>query len=154
MFRLYDGRSFLYQWDTDAKLIVDSTEIKEVHFCNGSSDCSLVCEVYDDGSLKVADIPNILLQDYLRIKVYAYDGCRTRFDDCFEVIKRSKPADYVYTETEVKRWEKYVEDIEALKEDVAELEDKVANIKIDEVPEHAHYVAGEPTEKTEQVDIM
>lgn len=146
MFRLYDGRDFLYQWDVDCKLIVDSAEVTEVHFCNGSSDCSLVCEVYEDGSLKVVDIPNILLQDYLRIKVYAYDGKHTRYDDCFEVIKRSKPEDYVYTETEVKRWEKYVEDIEALKEDVAELEDKVANIKIDEVPEHTHKLVGAPKE--------
>lgn len=154
MFRIYDGRKAFYQWDTECKLIVDSEDITEVHYCNGSSDCALVCEVYEDGGLKVVDVPNIILQDYLRVRVYAYDGKQTRFDDCFDVIKRNKPADYVYTETEVKRWEKYVEDVEELKEDVAVLEDKVANIKIDEVPEHEHYIAGEPTDKTEPLPIL
>lgn len=151
MFYIEDGRSHFWQWDTDCRLVVENPSIKEVHFCNRTDSCSLVCEVYfhddDFGGLYVVNVPNIILQDNLRFRAYAYDGNKTLHEEYFEVIKRSKPADYVYTETEVKRWE----DVEAK---VAELEEKVENIKIDEVPEHTHYVAGEPTDKTEPLPII
>jgi hypothetical protein len=151
MFYIEDGREHFYQWDTNCRLIVEDESIKEVHFCNRTDSCSLVCEVYfhddDYGGLYVVNVPNIILQEDLKFRAFGYDGNRTLHEECFEVKKRSKPSDYVYTETEVKR----LEDVEAK---VAELEDKVANIKIDVVPEHTHYVAGEPTDNTEQVDIM
>lgn len=106
MFRILDGRSGFFQWDLNRKLIVEDPSIKEVHFCNRTSDCSLVCETYvNDVGLLLVDVPNILLQDDFRIKVYAYDGEATLHEACYEVSKRSKPDDYVYTETEVKRWE-------------------------------------------------
>lgn len=101
MFKILDGRSQFYQWDIDRKIVVDDITINQVHFCNRTDECSLVCEVYDLDGLRVADVPNILLQQDWRINVYAYDRNYTKHCEVYEVVKRSKPADYVYTETEV-----------------------------------------------------
>lgn len=105
MFRIYDGRERFYQWDTDRKLIVNDASITQVHFCNKTDECSLVCATYAENGLTVADVPNILLQDNWAINVYAYDKNYTKFSARFEVEKRTKPADYVYTETEVLNYE-------------------------------------------------
>lgn len=105
MFKILDGRSQFYQWDIDRKIVVEDITINEVHFCNRTDDVSLVCEVYDLDGLRVADVPNILLQENWRINVYAYDTNYTKHCEVFEVIKRSKPADYVYTETEIKNYD-------------------------------------------------
>lgn len=105
MFKILDGRSQFYQWDIDRKLIVEDSTINEVHFCNRTDDCSLICEVYELDGLRVADVPNILLQDNWRITAYGYDVNYTKHSKTFDVIKRSKPADYVYTETEIKNYD-------------------------------------------------
>ena len=105
MFKIYDGRSQFYQWDIDRKVIVEDATINEVHFCNRTDECSLICEVYDLDGLRVANVPNILLQDNWRINVYAYDTNYTKHCEVFEVVKRSKPADYIYTETEIKNYD-------------------------------------------------
>lgn len=105
MFKIYDGRSQFYQWDLDRKLIVEDKSINQVHFCNRTGECSLVREVYDAEGLRLVDVPNVLLQTDWRINVYGYDVNYTKHNDCFEVIKRSKPDDYVYTEEEVNHWE-------------------------------------------------
>ena len=116
MFRIYDGRAFFYQWDTNRKLIVDDKTITEVHFCNRTDECSLICEVYNDGSLRLVDVPNILLQDNWRINVYAFDGSHTKHAARFEVKSRTKPADYIYTETEIKNYDDLAERITQLEE--------------------------------------
>lgn len=115
MFKIYDGREQFYQWDLDRKIIVEDETIKEVHFCNRTDDCSLVCEVYDFGIFKVANVPNILLQEDWRINVYGYNEKYTKYEKTFEVKRRSKPADYIYTETEIKTFallEKRMEELE------------------------------------------
>lgn len=152
MFEILNGRDHFFQWDTNQKLIVEDDSILEVHFCNGTANCSLVCRVYDENGLRIADVPNSLLQDNMRIKVYGYTDTYTKIEKCFEVNKRSKPDDYVYTETEIKRYEdleKRVEeleknggggsaeitpeDMEKIKADViAEVEDEVKRIAITE----------------------
>lgn len=116
MFKILDGRSQFYQWDIDRKVIVEDASINQVHFCNRTDDCSLVCEVYELDGKRVADVPNILLQDNWRINVYAYDSNYTKHCDVFEVIKRSKPADYVYTETEIKNYDELLERLEQIEE--------------------------------------
>ena len=121
MFKIYDGRDQFYQWDLDRKVIVNDDSITEVHFCNKTDD-SLVCQVYKDGEYNVANVPNILLQDNWRINVYGYDGKHTKHSDRFDVVSRSKPADYIYTETEVKRYEDLEERIAALEENTPEVE--------------------------------
>lgn len=98
MFTLQDGRTTLYQWDLDRYVIVEDKNICEVHFCNRTSDCSLVVEVKDG----LAPIPNILLQEARPIRVYAYcDDKYTLTEEQFTVKSRTRPDDYVYTETDV-----------------------------------------------------
>lgn len=116
MFQILDGREQFYQWDVNRKLIVLDDDIAEVHFCNRTDDCSLVCEVYNIDGIHLVDVPNILLQNDWRINVYAYDGNYTKHSQCFKVVKRSKPTDYVYTETEIKRYEDLEERISTLEE--------------------------------------
>lgn len=98
MFKILDGREHFYQWDLNQKIVVNDASIKEVHFCNKTDDCALVVEVKEG----LAEVPNILLQDNYRIRVYAYTGEYTKVEGCFKITPRSKPADYVYTETEIK----------------------------------------------------
>jgi hypothetical protein len=94
IFELLDGRQHLFQWDLNRKLTVKNETIKEVHFCNRTSDCSLVVEVVDG----IANIPNILLQKNFDIKVYGYDGEATLYEGSFAVKARTRPTDYVYSE--------------------------------------------------------
>ena len=113
---ILDGRKSFYQWDLNQKLIILDDSITEVHFCNKTDDCALVCEVYKDGNFRVVNVPNILLQDDWSIKAYAVAADHTEHCKWFKVIGRSKPADYVYTETEIKTFsllEKRMDELEA-----------------------------------------
>lgn len=143
MFTLTDGRNYLWQWDMDRQVRVSDTTITEVHFCNRTGDCSLVVEVKDG----LANIPNILLQDNRPIRVYAYCDCYTKEDTTFEVKPRTKPSDYVYTETEIKRYEDFdarltyleqngvptevTEQIEANTENIQEVTERIENVETD-----------------------
>lgn len=119
-FKIVDGREHFYQWDLNRQIIVDDPAIKEVHFCNRNDDCSLVVEV-ENG---IANVPNILLQKSFSIRVFAYDGHATLFDRVFEVKARTRPSDYVYTETEVKRLEDVEEKLfKEIDERLKEVED-------------------------------
>ena len=101
MFRIADGREHFYAWDLDRQVVVDDPSIVEVHFCNRTEDVSLVVEVVDG----LANVPNILLQSSFDMRVFAYDGKATRYDAVFKVKAKTKPSDYVYTETEIKSYE-------------------------------------------------
>ena len=132
MFKIYDGRQHFYQWDLDRKLIVDDAEITEVHFCNRTDDCSLVCETYTEDGLTLVNVPNILLQEDWRINVYAYDKSYTKFSKQFDVMRRSKPADYVYTETETLNYNSLLERIEDIQADIGQaVEDYLKENDID-----------------------
>lgn len=120
MFRIYDGREAFYQWDLDRQIAVDDRSIVQVHFCNRTGDCALVCECYDLNGTWVANVPNVLLQDSWRLRVYAYDGNATRYDACYDIIARSKPDTYVYTETEVLTFEKLEAQIALIQEDIGQ----------------------------------
>ena len=104
MFEIIDGRKELWQWDKNRQLIVKDDSINEVHFCNNTSEVALVCEVFEQDGLRLVNVPNILLQEDWNINVYAYCGY-TKIEKTFKVNRRSKPADYVYTETEIKDYE-------------------------------------------------
>ena len=116
MFNILDGRKHFYQWDLDRKLIVVDKSIEEVHFSNHREGEALICETYLQGDVLLVDVPNILLQDNWRIIAYAYDESYTKHQEEFEVIKRSKPADYVYTETEVKNYDDLMKRLEQIEE--------------------------------------
>ena len=102
MFKIYDGREHFWQWDLNQKLIVEDPTVNEVHFSNRADSDSLPIEVYEENGLRLANVPNILLQEDLKIKAYAYSVDHTKHEAWFYVTTKSKPADYVYTETEVK----------------------------------------------------
>ena len=104
MFKIYDGRTHFWQWDTDCKLVVEDSSIQQVHFCNRLSECSLVCLTYKENEQLLVNVPNILFQSDRDIHVYAYNGF-TKYEECFKIFARCKPSDYVYTETEVATWE-------------------------------------------------
>lgn len=114
MFKIEDGRSQFYQWDIDRRLIIGDGSVNEVHFCNRTDECSLVCEVYEENGKRLVNVPNILLQTDWRIKVYAYDSKYTKHCVTYDVVKRTKPADYVYTETETLNYNSLLERIETL----------------------------------------
>ena len=140
MFFLEDGRQQLYQWDLNRRLRIADPKVTEVHFCNGSDDCALVVKTYTDdtydGNL-YADIPNVILQSDLPIKAYAYiNDTYTQDCLCFKVIKRNKPSDYVYEETEVLQWSSVIHRVE-------ELENNITDVVADEV---ATYIEQNPIE--------
>lgn len=117
MFKIETGRKSFHQWDVNQRLIIDDPLITEVHFANTPAGEALVVEVYEEGGKRYANVPNILLQNAWTMRVY---GC---CEDCvrrravFQVVGREKPADYVYTETEVRSYEALADRIKALEED-------------------------------------
>lgn len=119
MFEILDGRKDFYQWDIDRKLIIKDENISQVHFCNKTGECSLVCDAYTENGKRLVDVPNILLQSDWKITVYAYDDNHTKYCDTFKVIKRSKPEDYVYTPEELKVWNELENRIEVIESSYA-----------------------------------
>ena len=67
-----------------------------------------------EGGVNYVNVPNILLQDELKLRVYAYNRVYTKFEEDFKIIPRSKPADYVYTPTEIKSFEALEARVETL----------------------------------------
>lgn len=136
MFTLQDGREHLYQWDLDRYIVVNDATICEVHFCNRTSDCSLVVEVKDG----LAAIPNILLQDARPIRAYAYcDDKYTLTEQQFTVKSRTKPSDYQYEETTVIRIDVLLDKAEEainLAEQSAQHADKTAKDLYDYIDTH------------------
>ena len=115
MFRIEDGRTRFYQWDLNVRLVIEDPSISTVHFCNTTDECSLVCDSYIENGVNLVNVPNILLQDTWPIRVYGYDKHYTKHYIVFNIVARTKPADYVYTETEINTWDKLearVEDCE------------------------------------------
>lgn len=116
---IYGGRLSLYQWDMNQKVKHTGLKIgEELHWSNIKQPEALITTAYDlDGTI-VADVPNILLQSSSPITVYRVitddNGRYTREDFQFTVEQRPKPADYVYTETEVKRYEDLEKRIEVI----------------------------------------
>lgn len=107
MLKILNGRDYFYQWDLNQRLIVDDPNICEVNFCNGTLDCTLACGIYKENGLLLVDVPNCLLQSALPIMVFTMvknsDQTYTSRKQRFLVVRRTKPEDYVYTETECLR---------------------------------------------------
>jgi hypothetical protein len=136
LFKIYDGRDKFYQWDVDRKLIIEDATITQVHFCNRTDECSLVCETYQEDGLTLVNVPNVLLQTDWRINVYAYDTNYTKFSECFAVAKRSKPENYIYTETEVLTYNTLLNRIDELDESIGDrvndyLEENEINVDLE-----------------------
>lgn len=130
MIKIEDDKPFLYQWDLNMR--VELLNIKqgiEVHFSDTyiTSDSCLVVESYEQNNKVFANIPNILLQRSGIILVYLYiqDEGRawTEFKTEIVVLPRKKPANYVYTETEIKTFESLEKRIENLEK--GEIDDNI-----------------------------
>ncbi len=110
MFKILNGREHFYQWDLNQKLLVEDTTVNEVHFCTRACSEALVVEVKEEDGARIAEVPNILLQKAFDLKAYAYTGeDYTKVCETFEVVGRTKPTEYIYTETDVKRYDEYKE---------------------------------------------
>lgn len=125
MLSIKGNRECFFQWDLNQQLIVNDDAVIEVHFCNKTDDCALVVEVKTENGQRVADVPNILLQTAFDVRAYAYVDKYTKKEHRFKVKGRSKPADYIYTETEVKNYEQFAEDVDQLKKDMAAVDGKI-----------------------------
>lgn len=117
----------IYQWDIDKVLEIiqpSGYEVKEVHFQHCNVKDAYVLEVYEEAGVKLVKIPNILLQSSAPIKAWLTDGERTICGQILTVIARAKPSDYVYTETEIKRYE-------TLEARIEDLENSIKNGNLD-----------------------
>lgn len=98
--KLADGRGELYQWDTGRKVVIDDETVKQVHYQNRFYGRTIDVDV----SNGVAIIPDQLLQSFAPLVVFAWAGSAedgyTKIEKTFEVHKRNKPSDYVYTPTD------------------------------------------------------
>jgi len=101
IFKIYDGRTSFWQWDTKQKLIVLDDRITEVRFSNRNMEHSKRRPVYTDkNGVRVCSIPDILLQLPKNLIAYACvkypDGsCSTIKSVKFAVHPQPIPADYV-----------------------------------------------------------
>lgn len=127
MVTLIDGD--LYQWDTGRVVLVEPDSgysIHEVHFTTKKMDFAYVVKTYDKDGATYCAIPNILLQQYQDIICYEVrendDGEESVSSTTFDVIKRNRPVDYVYTEPE-----KYT--YKELEERIKNLEDSFEEVK-------------------------
>lgn len=101
MFKIYDGRTNFWQWDTKQKLIVLDERITEVRFSNRDMEHSKRRPVYTDkDGTKVCNVPDLLLQLPKNLIAYACikneDGtCSTVKAVKFAVHRQPIPTDYV-----------------------------------------------------------
>ena len=95
MFKIYDGRTSFWQWDTKQKLIVLNEEVTEVHFSNRNMEHSIVRDVYELEGKRVCNVPDVVLQLPRNLVAYAYADGKTLKSVKFAVNKRPIPDDYV-----------------------------------------------------------
>lgn len=108
MIKIFGENQELWQWDLDRRVVV-GVDCVEIHFANALQSDALGVEIYEQDGRRFANVPNCLLQVAVPLIVYAEEaGGRTRCAYNFEIRPRAKPADYVYTETEVRTVKGYV----------------------------------------------
>lgn len=118
MFKILDGREQFYQWDSDRQIVIEDIDCNEVHFSNRTDKTALVCTVREENGQVIADVPNILLQQDWPITVYAFDQDYTKYSQTFKVMPRTKPDDYVYTETDVLNYNTLAQKIDDIEENI------------------------------------
>lgn len=89
-FKIYDGRTNFWQWDTKQKLIVLDDKIFEVRFANKDSKVAERKFVYtNEDGVTVCDVPDSMLQQSKTLFVY---GCTIREDGSSAIVALSKIA--------------------------------------------------------------
>lgn len=90
IFKIYDGRTNFWQWDTKQKLIVLDDRVTEVRFSNRNMEHSKRRPVYTDkDGLRICNVPDLLLQLPKNLIAYA---CVKEDDGCCKTIKAVKFA--------------------------------------------------------------
>ena len=101
IFKIYDGRTNFWQWDTKQKLIVLDDRITEVRFSNRNMEHSKRRIVYtDNNGMRICNVPDLLLQLPKNLIAYACikrdDGsCSTVKAVKFAVARQPIPTDYI-----------------------------------------------------------
>lgn len=127
IFKIYDGRTNFWQWDTRQKLIVLDERITEVRFSNRNMEHSKRRPVYtDNDGVRICNVPDILLQLPKNLIAYACikqdDGtCSTVKAVKFSVARQPIPTDYVCEQdavvedilTRIELLESLLKDVEA-----------------------------------------
>ena len=130
IFKIYDGRTNFWQWDTKQKLIVLDERITEVRFSNRDMEHSKRRPVYKDkDGVRVCNVPDLLLQLPKNLIAYACikndDGtCSTVKAVKFAVNRQPIPSDYVCEQdavvedilTRIELLESLLKDVEAGKQ--------------------------------------
>lgn len=123
MILLENNRKALYQWDLNQRLILTDIEAGtevQISDSNNTDEYCLTTKAYNENGNVYAKIPNIYLQKsgilYVYIYVYQEDKSYTKYYTEIIVLPRKKPADYVYTETEIKTFESLEKRINRIEE--------------------------------------
>lgn len=101
MFKIYDGRTNFWQWDTKQKLIVLDNRVTEVRFSNRNMEHSKRRPVYtDNNGIRICNVPDTLLQLPKNLIAYACikneDGsCSTVKAVKFAVHQQPIPTNYI-----------------------------------------------------------
>lgn len=101
IFKIYDGRTNFWQWDTKQKLIVLDENITQVHFSNRNMTHSIKRETYvDKNGVRVCNVPDDLLKLPRNLVAYACVDGATVKSVKFAVVKRPMPSDYISDQSE------------------------------------------------------
>ena len=101
IFKIYDGRTNFWQWDTKQKLIVLDDRITEVRFSNRNMEHSKRRPVYtDNDGNRICNVPDMLLQLPKNLVAYACvkldDGSISTIKSVkFSVARQPIPSDYI-----------------------------------------------------------
>jgi len=101
IFKIYDGRTNFWQWDTKQKLIVLDERITEVRFSNRNMEHSKRRPVYTDkDGVRICNVPDLLLQLPKNLIAYACikqeDGAVSTVKSVrFAVNRQPIPTDYI-----------------------------------------------------------
>lgn len=97
----------LYQWDTGRLIFIEPDngyDVHEVHFTTKKMDFAYVVKTYIENGGTYCAVPNILLQQYQDLICYEVRendaGEESISTTTFDIVKRNRPVDYVYTEPE------------------------------------------------------
>ena len=119
IFKIYDGRTSFWQWDTRQKLIVLNDDVTEVHFSNRNMTHSIkrVINTESNGT-RFCNVPDDLLKMPCNLVASAYaDGAIIKAVK-FAVVKRPMPSDYISDQSE--QFEQIDSMIEALNDKKAD----------------------------------
>lgn len=138
--KLADGRGELYQWDTGRKVVIDDETIKQVHYQNRFYGRTIDVDVSDGTAI----IPDHLLQSFASLVVFAWSGSvedgYTKIEKTFEIHKRNKPSDYVFTPVD----QKTLDDLQKQIGDLADLTTDAKSNLVEAINEAVESGGGSP----------